>query len=126
MAINIFNIVPKDDYLSFYKANELQGNRIADFLEFDRQDISKATGVPTSNIRYDDKMPSLLRDRMREWAILLNLVAGYFDGNRLKTIQWFTTPNPLLGGLSPRDMIKLGRYNKLLKFVVNAMEQNIP
>lgn len=126
MTTNIFNIVPDQDYLSLFKKNEIQGNRIANFLEFDRHDIAKATGVPESNVRYDERMPALLRDRMREWATLLNLVAGYFKGHQVKTIQWFTTPNPLLGGISPRDMIKLGRYNKLLKFVINAMEENSP
>ena len=125
MPINLLNIVP-EDHLSLYKERELQGNRVAKFLEFDRKDISKAVGVPESNVRYDERMPAILRERMRQWATLLNLVAGYFKADEVKTIQWFTTPNPFLGGISPRDMIKLGRYNKLLKFVVNAMEENIP
>jgi hypothetical protein len=28
-----------------------------------------------------------------------------------------------LGNVSPRDMIRLGRYNKLLRFVTVAMEE---
>ena len=123
---DIFATVPKD-HLALYKENKIQGNRIAHLLSFNQADISKATGVPKSNIRYDEgRMPSELRNRIIEWATILNLVAGYFNGDEEKTIQWFMIPNPFLGGISPRDMIKLGRYNKLIKYVINALAENIP
>ena len=34
-----------------------------------------------------------------------------------KARGWFNTPNPLLGGVSPLDMIILGRGEKLEKFI---------
>ena len=42
-----------------------------------------------------------------------------------KTKLWFQTPNPMLGNVSPRDMIRLGRYNKLVRFVTQAMEEGV-
>ncbi len=33
----------------------------------------------------------------------------------------FQVKNPALGGISPRDMIRFGRYQKLEKFVQNAL-----
>ena len=121
---NIFDTVPDQDYLSFYKNEKPQFNRIVQFLEFKKEDISRATGVPLSSVRYDEKMPAELYERIREWATLLNLVAEHFKGNAEKTALWFTTPNPLLGNVAPRDMIRVGRFKKLFKFVVNALAEN--
>ncbi len=121
---DIFATVPKQDYLSLFQKNKPKYNRIVKFLDFKKDDISKATDVPVSNVRYDDRIPRELRDRIKEWAILLNLVAGHFQGNSEKTALWFTTPNPLLGSITPRDMIWLGRYKKLFKFIINAIAEN--
>ncbi len=124
MTTALFNTVAKHDYLSFYKNKQPQFNRIAKFLDFKQEDVSHATGVPIKSVRYDEKMPIELRDRLCEWATLFNLVAGHFNGDITKTIQWFTIQNPLLGDISPRDMIRLGRYKKLFKFVLNALADN--
>jgi len=120
LSSEIFSTVPKEDYLSFQD----KPNRIAEFLEFKKEDIAKATGVSLSSVRYDEKMPSELRERIREWATLLNLVAEHFHGDGKKTALWFTTLNPLLGNVTPRDMIRFGRYRKLFKFVVTAIAEN--
>ena len=120
LSSEIFSTVPKEDYLSVQD----KPNRIAEFLEFKKEDIAKATGVSLSSVRYDERMPSELRDRIREWATLLNLVAEHFHGDGKKTALWLTTLNPLLGNVTPRDMIRFGRYRKLFKFVVNAIAEN--
>ena len=99
-------------------------NRIVDFLDFKKEDIAKATGVPLSSVRYDEKMPLELREHVREWGTLFNLVAEHFKGDGKKTALWFTTLNPLMGNVTPRDMIRFGRYKKLFRFVVNAMAEN--
>lgn len=119
----LFDSIPDQDYLKFKEGKQLQYNRIASFLDLKQEDVSHATGVPKNTIRYDARMPQQLKERMNEWATLLNLVAGYFNGDREKTILWFSTPNPLLGYISPRDMIKVGRYKKLLKFIYNALSE---
>ena len=85
LSSEIFSTVPKEDYLSFQD----KPNRIAEFLEFKKEDIAKATGVSLSSVRYDEKMPSELRHRIREWATLLNLVAEHFHGDGKKTALWF-------------------------------------
>lgn len=68
-------------------------------------------------------MPNELKERITEWAIALNLVAGFFKDEK-KTVLWFSMPNPLLGGMSPRDMIRVGRFKKLLKFIHNDLDEN--
>lgn len=121
---DIFSTVPEKDYLSFFEGDKPNYNRIVDFLNFKKEDISKATEVPLSSVRWDNKIPKELHERIREWAILLNLVAEHFKGDAKKTALWFTTPNPLLGNISPRDMIRFGRYKRLFKFIFNALAEN--
>lgn len=120
---SIFDTVP-EDYLSLFEKNKPRYNRVVKFLEFNSEDISRATEVPLSSVRYDEKIPKELHERIREWAILLNLVAGHFKGDSHKTALWFTVPNPLLGNITPRDMIRFGRYQRLFKFIINALAEN--
>ena len=120
----LFDTVSKTDHLAFFKNKQPVYNRIKDFLSFKNEDISTATGVPLKSIRFDDDIPLEVEERMREWANALNLVAEHFKGDATKTALWFTTPNPLLGNVTPRDMIRFGRYNKLFKFIFNALAEN--
>lgn len=124
LSHNLFSTVPSQDFLSLYQDNSPKYQGVVRFLEFKKEDVSKASGVPLSSIRYDEKMPAELQERIREWAPLLNLVAEHFQGDTEKTALWFTTINPLLGNISPRDMIRFGKYKKLLKFVMNAISEN--
>lgn len=36
--------------------------------------------------------------------------------------MWFELPNPMLGNISPRNMIRAGRYKRLVNFVLDARE----
>lgn len=42
-----------------------------------------------------------------------------------KTFKWFRTHNPLLG-VTPFDMLTVGRSEKLLRFIENQLEENEP
>lgn len=48
---------------------------------------------------------------------LLSKVRDHMKGDEEKTILWFTTSNPLLGGVQPIEMILRGRAEKLEKFI---------
>lgn len=53
------------------------------------------------------------------------LVEEFFEGNEEKTRLWWITPNPLLGGLRPTDMLKTSRGEKKLeRFIRNSMDEN--
>ena len=76
-------------------------------------------------MRYDDAIPEQMRERLEEIASTINMVAKAFDGDADKTSAWFRARNPMLGDVSPRDMIRLGRYERLRKFVINAMMERV-
>jgi hypothetical protein len=61
---------------------------------------------------------------MLEIGNICGLVAQFFAGDAAKTALWFKTKNPLFGNISPRDMIRYGRYEKLRRFVMSALEEN--
>jgi uncharacterized protein (DUF2384 family) len=121
---SIFATVPQKDYLGFYSGSNLDYQNIVKFAEMEKKDVSRATGIPVTSIRYEEeKIPNELKDRLTEWAVLFNLVAGYFRGDKRKTVIWFKVPNPLLGNISPRDMIRIGRYKRLNSFVLSTLAE---
>jgi len=120
----IFSTVAKQDYLHLFDGEQPKCQDVMRFLEFKKQDVARAVGVPLASVRWDVRMPAEVKERFREWANLLNLVAEFFEGNVQKTVLWVTLPNPMLGNVSPRDMISFGRYKRLSKFIANALSEN--
>ena len=116
--------VPEDRFKLFHGSN-IRGEKIVRLLKYKKREVSQASGISLNSIRYDQKMPQELAERLIEWATAINLVAGFFK-NQDKTILWFDTPNPLLGEQTPRDMIRIGRSKKLIKFIRNALSENKP
>jgi hypothetical protein len=118
-----FDTVPKSDYYGFGSKSHYNYAEVVKQLGLKKEDIAKATGTLVSSVRYDGKISQPLQDRIFEWGTLLNLVAQHFEGDLEKTLTWFAMPNPHLGNGTPRDMIRFGRYPKLLKFVINAIDE---
>jgi hypothetical protein len=121
----IFNTVPTHDYLGILKENN-PSQKVVEFLKFNKEEVASATGVPKASIRYDERIPNELTERLQEIGIICELVANYFKGNLRKTALWFQIKNPALGNISPRDMIRYGRYQKLEKFIQNALAGDTP
>ena len=120
MAFNM----PKDR-LNLFEGNDVRGEEVVRLLKYKKREVSQASGVGLNSIRYDEKMPRELEEHLIEWATAINLVAEFFRSSD-KTILWFNTPNPLLGEATPRNMIRIGRSKKLIKFIRNALSENKP
>jgi len=121
---NLYATVPRGDPLHFRQDDGYDYQRISGFLDFDANELSKIGGISKKSVRLDNRIPRVLAQRLEQIAIICSLVAEYFDGDPEKTALWFRTPNPMLGDISPRDMIRYGRYKRLLKFIVEAKEAN--
>ena len=72
----LFDSVPAKDYFQFFSHGEPNGKKIVDALRYRKEDVSTAANVPFPSVRYDQKMPADLRDRLIEWATAINLVAN--------------------------------------------------
>lgn len=119
---DIFSNIPKQEYLNLL-------HNLADvpnFLDLEKDDVSKAANIAKSSVRYDSRIPADLEKLLSEIALVCEMVAHYFDGDIRKTALWFKMENPALGGISPRDMIRYGRFKKLKAFIQNQLEGDIP
>lgn len=113
-----------NDVLGFYRGGRTDPDykRVADLVKLSKEDLSKIAKVAKSSVRFDEAIPAAVAERLREIANIANLVAEYFDGDAQKAGLWFELPNPMLGNISPRTMIRGNRYKRLLNFVLEARE----
>ncbi len=127
-ALNIdpFQSVPPHNYLGFYDDKHYYPKKVADWLDYSPRDVSKIAQVPVARVRWDKQMPKEISDRMREIGNICEIVAGYFGGDVQKTATWFQVPNPMFGNLSPKDMIRYGRYKKVLQLIQSAIAGDVP
>jgi putative toxin-antitoxin system antitoxin component (TIGR02293 family) len=119
---DLFRTISRKDSLHFWNDGSLDYQRVRDFTGLDAADLARITGLAKSSVRYDEKAPKEVREHLENVANICNLVFQFFQDD-IKTKLWLQTPNPMLGNVSPRDMIRFGRYAKLLRFVTQAMEE---
>jgi len=96
--------------------------KIAELIRLNKSDLSQISGVAKSSVRFDAEIPVPVAERLRELANIANLVAEFFQGDAVKVGLWFELDNPMLGNVSPRTMIRSGRYARLLNYVLEARE----
>jgi uncharacterized protein with HEPN domain len=116
----LFGTVAQRDHLQFWQSGLFQPQRVARFLGLSKIQLAKLAGVAPASVRFDDKAPRVLRERMMELAATCALVAEAFDGNATRTQLWFMTANPQLNGLSPCDLLRQGNRTALQRHVTLA------
>ena len=124
---NLYKTVPEGRYMPFYDGEKTNPKKVADFLSFSNDDVAKIAGISKSSVRFTGmRVPQSIVERFKEIANICEIVADNFNGDVEKASLWLKIDNPMLGGISPRNMIRFGRYNKLKKFIFSAMEGNLP
>ncbi len=119
-GFSLFDSVPPD-YFQFGQGPAFKPKAVSDVLGLKKEDVSKLASVSQRSVRYDEAIPEQVQERLQEIATIVNMVAKFFDGDTDKTVLWFKARNPLLGDISPKEMIRLGRYERLRKFIINAL-----
>lgn len=123
---SLFATVAPDDLLAFGRGVDFSPKRVAEWMDLSKSEVSKIASVAKASVRYDEDAPKAVIDRLEEIANIANIVAGIFDGDVVKAALWFRTKNPMLGDIAPRDMVRLGRYDRLRKFIVTAIVDRSP
>ena len=119
----LLETVAKKDYLGFYPQSPEETPNykvVPNFLSIDKKQLSQIGQVAISSVRYDENIPKDLAERLEQIANIANRVTALFDGDIQKAALWFRTMNPLLGDVSPRDMLRMNRFKRLAKFVSEA------
>lgn len=120
--LSIADHMAREDLLGLYEEGRTNYKKVADFLNLSKDDLAKIASVKKSSVRYDANIPQPVAQRLREIANIANLVAEYFEGDVNKVSLWFELANPALGNMSPRNMIRAGRYTKVLNFILDARD----
>jgi hypothetical protein len=110
------------DLLNLFRDGHPDYKRIAELTKLSKTDLGKISQVAKTSVRFDAHIPEPVAERLREIANIANLVAEFFAGDAQKVGLWFEIANPMLGNISPRTMIRLGKYKRLLSFVLQARE----
>lgn len=127
MSATLFSTVPSKDHLGFWANQVLDAQRVAKFLSLDKREVARLADVSPASVRWDHKIPQEVLEHLTQVAVICSLVAQFFDGDIMKTSLWFQTRNPLLGNVSPRDMVRYGRHEKLHRIVMEALtDSGIP
>lgn len=121
-GFSLFDTVP-EDVMHFGHGSAFVAKKVPEMLGLKKDDVSRLAAVSVKSVRYDEHIPEKVRERLEEIANIINMVAKAFDGDAEKTSAWFRARNPLLGDIAPRDMIRLGRYERLRRFVINALTE---
>lgn len=119
----LFSNIPEHDALGFGVGQAFEPQRVSDWLGLKKVYVSRLAEVAQSSVRYDEMIPQAMFDRLQEIALTCNMVAEAFEGDTQKTWLWFKAKNPLLGDISPRDMVRLGKFDRLRKFIISAMRE---
>ncbi|APP84452.1 hypothetical protein BI317_09955 [Xanthomonas hortorum pv. gardneri] len=121
---SLFRSVPQGDYLQFGEGDRFKAKKVAEFMHLDRNAVSKIASVSSASVRWDENAPKAVRERLEEIGAIANMVADIFGGDTAKTALWFRTKNPLLGDIAPKDMVRLGRHDRLRRFIVTAIQED--
>ena len=122
-ANRMFENIHRKDSLNFFASRGLDYERVKELVGLTNSDLSRAAQVAKSSVRFDERIPPVLKEQMELIAECCLLVADHFGGDAKKASLWFKIDNPMLGDVSPRDMIRCGRLSKLQRFVVGALTE---
>lgn len=62
--------------------------------------------------------------RILTYEQCFNFILEFFNYDKDKAISWYMKKNPLLGDISPFEMIKIGKGRKLMKFITSQLSEN--
>lgn len=122
----LFDSVPSALPMLWNEQGRVQPEEVRKLLDLSKSDFAKAAHASQKQIADRLRIPQEVEERVRVWARILEEVARFFDGDIKKTMLWFGIPNPLLGEVSPRDMILYGRASKLLQIVRDEIAGEVP
>lgn len=117
----LFDNLPKGDPLGFGTGGQFRPEKVRDFLQLKKDEVSRLADVSIKSVRFDAAIPVAVLERFEEIAVTCNMVAEALGGDADKTALWFRTKNPMLGDVSPRDMIRLRRFDRLRRFIIGAV-----
>ena len=113
-----------DGGMDFGEEPVSRAEAIAKFLGLKTTEIARLVQVPVASVVWDSTTTQRVQDHLAAIGKEIDLVAKVFDGDKAKTALWFQTPNPLLGEIAPVELIRVGKFDNLRKFIQSAVAPN--
>lgn len=126
MNKNLFSTVPRDEWGFLSQKGEINYKKVVNTFGLSNIEVAKAANIKPSSVRYNNKVPKNLVKLIEELISIFSVVSNQFDNDKEKTILWFKAVNPLLGGVSPLQMIILGKSKRLMEFIDAAVNGELP
>jgi hypothetical protein len=121
----IFSNITKHKYAPIYDGDDINYQELMRVFKLSRSDVAVISGVKPDSVRFDNRMSKSTRDLFFNCALIVDELAEFFSDQKPKIQAWLYTPNPMLGEITPIFMVKSGRIEKLISFIVNAKAGNI-
>lgn len=118
-ASTVLDTVYQNDPFGFWKGG-FDPKKVADTMGYTKQDVADISHIKPASVRYDARAPQPIMEHMEHIANICSIAAELFDNNIDKTLLWMNTQNPVLGDITPKLMIRAGKYQKLHKFLLEA------
>ena len=124
---HIFNTAPKHDVFGLYNTKRaINYKQVVRTFNFTKKEVSKATRTQVHSVSYENnKIPEEIKEFLSNMIWLLQTTYEHLQ-DKNKVIQWLDSPNPICGGYSPKEMIRLGQYKKLINIVSSYAEGEVP
>ncbi|MEY4757320.1 MAG: hypothetical protein RJA34_2218 [Pseudomonadota bacterium] len=122
---SLFDTVPPD-LMGLGLGASFNAKAVQLFLGLKKEELARIADVSLKSVRFDKAMPEPMRERLQEIALAINWVARFFGGDVDKTVTWFEARNPLLDDISPKEMIRQGRFERLRKFILRSLKEAPP
>ena len=119
-SAQILDSVHKNDPMGFWSQGNLDAKKVADFINFKKPDVARIANVAPKSVRFDSRISKPVLAHMMQMANICSIVAELLNNDVEKTKLWLNTPNPAVGDISPKQLMRFGKYQKLLKFVLDA------
>lgn len=58
------------------------------------------------------------------YAKAFETILEFFQYDKDKALAWYMSPNPGLSNMTPFEMIKIGRGQKLMSFITASISEN--
>ena len=117
------NMVVRSAMKNYLGLFNTEGNvdveKTRNFMEVSREELADIFKLTPDQLR-PSRMGKKTKDKLTELAGALEFVADSYEGDVVKTKFWVKTPNPHLGGSTPRELILRGRYKKVMQFILSA------
>ena len=120
-ATQSFNTSIPNHFGLFDIEGEVNCEKTINSIQLSKDELAQSFQLSSNQLRFD-RASKETKKVIAELAESIERVAEIFSGNKAKTKRWFNVPNPHFGNASPKDIIIIGRFERVKKFIFSNVK----